>query len=240
MMGEESSGASSAVDISQDEFLYEVFENQKYMGGSWVPHPRVPWSTRTSPLEPSESPEEISPNADWRWATNWRLCIDRKMADREGWTYATRLKRFEDASRPLKAERGWNDQVRRRLYVRMMMKVCGEQSEVEIVQGIKCGLESIQRSRSRLQQMFLTSPDAINDDEILSLVNTIQENIADILSQIDMIRLNPEAYPATCESVGQLRKDVKKEQTSINSAVERVRVLITISMLHLVHFHLIE
>lgn len=189
----------------------------------------MPWSTVL--FVQSAPPEEISLSKGWRWSTNWRVKIDRTVADREGWTYATKLSRFQDEERQLKNEKSWNDKVRRRLYVRLMMQVGDDQSDKEIVEGIRNGLKSIQRSRARLQQMLLTSPDLINDDEILSLIDTVLENICDILSQIEIIILNPGMDTPYLAEVANLKMDVQKEQLALKSALERVQTTIIILIL---------
>jgi hypothetical protein len=65
----------------------ELYENEMYSSGVWVPDEHFPWTTHDN--MPSKPPDElIVPSNEWSWESNWRIIKKPGATDRSGWEFA--------------------------------------------------------------------------------------------------------------------------------------------------------
>jgi hypothetical protein len=72
-----------------EEVVIEIYENERWGRGGWLPDPKKPWTLKT--LEACCPPEDIPlpSNGAWSWITNWKQrCPGGIYSDNEGWEYA--------------------------------------------------------------------------------------------------------------------------------------------------------
>lgn len=203
--------------------VIEVYENQVFSRlGGWQPHSDVPFTMKPSNI-PCKPLEEISlPSADWAWMTNWKTSKMPGVTDADGWEYASRFSRFQNKGRAPKAEAVWS-RARRRLWVRVMRRDATIKSAdlSKALSKVQTGLSSVHAARLKIEQVTKQAPDAVASEQMISLSNSVQRNIADLLSILDQAEAQPpgktDISPA---AVKKLRNDIMREEAAITKALE--------------------
>lgn len=202
----------------------EVYENQTFgrLQG-WAAHGESPFSLKPSNIA-CKPLEEISlPNSDWAWVSNWKTSKMPGVTDADGWEYASKFTRFQNSNRPPKAEALWS-RARRRLWIRVMRRDATIKSAdlSKALAKVQQGLTNIHSARIRIEQVSAGQPEAIESEQMISLSNSVQRNIADLLGILDQAeRLPPGKTDLSPAAVKKLKNEILKEEAAILRALER-------------------
>jgi hypothetical protein len=182
-------------------------------------------------MTPCKPIEEIAvPSPEWVWSTNWKVTKMAGGTDAEGWEYASKVSRFKAKDRAPKSEARWST-ARRRLWTRIMRRepVVKLSDITKALPKVQSGLNSIHAARIKIEQIMRQAPEAASSDQMLSLVASVERNIADILTVMNKVEehqsqvgsgkaaANSGISPAALKK---LRNDVLKEQAAIEAALE--------------------
>ena len=67
--------------------VVEIYENQLWSNGQWIPDPNTPWTTKDN--MPSRPADELQlPGTEWTWESNWRISKKPGGTDKDGWEFA--------------------------------------------------------------------------------------------------------------------------------------------------------
>lgn len=197
---------------------FEVYECQAYSRASkWHAHSEFPWATKTPPAPCLPLHEITVPNNEWVWTSEWTVEKRPGATDEEGWEYASRLSRFLAENRAPKAEAHQWSTVRRRLWVRTMRRELGIRTAdiPKALQKIQASLGSIHSARVRIEEINRQSPQALQDEQMVTVIQHVKKNIGDVVSSLDQISAhlhkNGSPSPTTTAAVKKLRNDVMKE-----------------------------
>jgi hypothetical protein len=196
----------------------EIWENQIYQQKQWVPYPESPFSMKPS-LIPCKPLEEIQlPNSDWAWVSNWKISKMPGATDGSGWEYASRHSRFQNKQRAPKPSESMWSRARRRLWIRVMRRDATIKSAdlTKALAKVQQGLSSVHAARLKIEQISKQSPEAIESEQMINLANSVQRNIADLLSILDQAEQQPpgrtDIAPAAAKK---LRHDILREEVII-------------------------
>ena len=199
--------------------VFEVYECQSYnRTNKWHPHADIPWASKNPPAPCVPLTEITLPNNEWVWASDWVVEKQAGLTDAEGWEYASRISRFLDENRPPKPEAHKWSTVRRRLWTRVMRREIGiRASDIpKAMQKIQAGLASIHSARLRIEEIIKQAPQAAQNEQMISLVQSVKKNINEVLSSLDQISTYQHKHcsPQTTATaaVKKLRNDVMKEE----------------------------
>eukprot|EP01038_Epipyxis_sp_PR26KG_P004724 gene4724-6629_t len=216
--------------------VIEVYENQiKSVLNGWVVNNDCPWSLKGT-MEACKPPDEVTlPSNEWAWTSNWRIDKTAGITDDEGWEYASRLYRFRVKNRRNKPEKGIFDKARRRLWSRIMRREVGIGKSADLAKvmpKIQIGLSSIHEARVRIEEIMSKAPESVNNDQFQTLIQSVQKNIADLMTVLDQAEKQAQTQQQTNPTVAgrqqnsnfnavikKLRNDVLKEENAIERAL---------------------
>lgn len=201
--------------------VIEVYENEilNRRRNVWLPYAECPFTMKAT-MTPCKPIEEITvPSSEWVWSTNWKITKMAGVTDAEGWEYASRVARFKAKDRAPKSEARWST-ARRRLWTRIMRRepLVKPSDMTKVLPKVQSGLGSIHAARVKIEQIMRQAPEAATSDQMLSLVASVERNIADILSVLDQAEQQQGQGSGVKSSnlspavLKKLRNDVLKEQ----------------------------
>jgi hypothetical protein len=207
--------------------VIEVYENEVFnrRRNAWFPYGDCPYTMKAT-MTPCKPIEEIAvPSTEWVWSTNWKITKMAGVTDAEGWEYASRVSRFKVKDRAPKSEARWST-ARRRLWTRIMRRepVVKLSDMTKALPKVQSGLSSIHAARIKIEQIMRQAPEAASSDQMLSLVASVERNIADILTvlnQVEEHQAQVGSGKAAASSgispaaLKKLRNDVLKEQVQL-------------------------
>jgi hypothetical protein len=215
-----------------------IYENQKYQNKKWISHPRIPWSLKDlTPCKPVD--EYILPDDNWIWLSNWRIEKNIEITDKLGWEYASKLRRFKDGKRGVKVSQGWNDYARRRAYQRVMLQNDYKiESSLDVVESVKRdtifltveeikekirqiqrGLKSINSARRKIEAILLRSPNAVDNEHMVTIVETVRNNSKNVLAELQVLERVESLNALEILSLDKLNAALSNEQVYINSMI---------------------
>lgn len=212
--------------------VIEVYENEilNRRRNMWIPYAECPYTMKAT-MTPCKPIEEITvPSSEWVWSTNWKITKMAGVTDAEGWEYASRVSRFKVKDRAPKSEARWSN-ARRRLWTRIMRRepLVKASDMTKALPKVQTGLASIHSARVKIEQIMRQAPEAASSDQMLSLVASVERNIADILSVLDQAEEQQSQSSGSKSASGtgispavvkKLRNDVLKEQAALEAALE--------------------
>jgi hypothetical protein len=144
------------------------------------------------------------------------------VTDADGWEYASRFSRFKNLNRAPKSEAAWS-RARRRLWIRAMRREATiKQADLsKALSKVQKGLTSVHAARLSIEQIVKQAPEARDSEQMISIVNSVQRNIADLITILDEAEKQSGRTDISPAANKKLRHEIMREQAVILKALEK-------------------
>jgi hypothetical protein len=207
--------------------VIEIYENQMFhRRHGWIAHVECPYAIKPSMIRCKPLDDISLPNVEWAWQTNWKTNKLAGVTDGDGWEYASKFSSFQKKERVPKAEKLWS-RARRRVWIRVMRRDASIKSAdlSNALSKVQAGLSSVHTARLRIEQILSQAPEALDSEQMISLANSVQRNIADLLAILDEAEKQPRRTDISPAAQKKLRNEILKEQVLI-SAIKQSKLIL--------------
>jgi hypothetical protein len=129
-------------------------------------------------------------------------------------SFRSKVERFSDPNRTSKPEKMWNDKARRRKWCRIMRRDTRASKAAQFIDSmpvIQKGLRSIYSLRIKIDEAVKQSPDAMQEPQMIRLVDTVRQNMLETMTLLDHLDSNGLSTTQVAV-INKLRNDLQKEQ----------------------------